>query len=56
MKRKIPLELAMGRRNRPHDLFKNPEVESYLGLLDEAMDLELEELGAQGHFEAFAEA
>jgi hypothetical protein len=50
MKRKIPLELAMGRRNRPHDLFKNPEVENYLGLLDEAMDLELEERGALGHF------
>jgi cytochrome P450 len=56
MKRKIPLELAMGRRNRPHDLFKNPEVESYLGLLEQAMDLELEALGERGRFEAFAEA
>jgi cytochrome P450 len=56
MKRKIPLELAMGRRNRPHDLFKNPDVETYLGHLEEAVRLELAELGERGTFEAFAEA
>jgi cytochrome P450 len=56
MKRKIPLELAIGRRNRPHDLFKNPDVETYLGHLEEAMRLELAELGERGRFEAFAEA
>jgi cytochrome P450 len=56
MKRKIPLELAIGRRNRPHDLFKNPDVETYLGHLEEAMRLELAELGERGTFEAFAEA
>ena len=56
MKRKLPLELAMGRRNRPHDLFKNPEVEAYLEHLEEAMRLELAELGESGRFEAFAEA
>jgi cytochrome P450 len=56
MKRKIPLELAMGRRNRPHDLFKNPDVESYLDNLEAAIALELEELGARGRFEAFREA
>jgi cytochrome P450 len=55
-KRKIPLELALGRRNRPHDLFKNPDVESYLGHLEAAMALELDALGARGRFEAFAEA
>ena len=56
MKRKLPLELAMGRRNRPHDLFKNPDVEGYLEHLEAAMELELAELGARGRFEAFAEA
>jgi cytochrome P450 len=56
MKRKLPLELALGRRNRPHDLFKNPDVEGYLGHLEAAMSLELAELGPRGRFEAFAEA
>jgi cytochrome P450 len=56
MRRKLPLELAIGRRNRPHDLFKNPDVESYLGHLEQAMRLELAELGERGSFEAFAEA
>jgi cytochrome P450 len=56
MKRKLPLELAMGRRNRPHDLFKNPDVESYLEHLEAAMQVEMEELGPRGRFEAFAEA
>jgi len=56
MKRKLPLELAIGRRNRPHDLFKNPDVESYLEHLEGAMQLEMDELGASGRFEAFAEA
>jgi cytochrome P450 len=56
MRRKLPLELVRGRRNRPHDLFKNPDVESYLGHLEAAMQLEMAELGASGSFEAFAEA
>ena len=56
MKRKLPLELALGRRNRPHDLFKNPDVESYLEHLEAAMQLEMDELGPRGRFEAFAEA
>jgi cytochrome P450 len=56
MKRKLPLELALGRRNRPHDLFKNPDVETYLEHLEAAMRLEMDELGSSGRFEAFAEA
>jgi cytochrome P450 len=56
MKRKLPLELALGRRNRPHDLFKNPDVESYLEHLEAAMSVELAELGPRGRFEAFGEA
>ena len=53
-KHKIPLELAVGRRNRPHDLFGNQEVESYLENLERAVDHELAALGAAGTFEAFA--
>ncbi len=53
---KIPLELAIGRRNRPHDLFKNPDVETYLGNLEAAVALEIDALGESGEFEAFAEA
>ncbi len=56
MKRKLPIELAMGRRNRPHDLFKNPNVETYLGHLEDAVALEIDELGNRGTFEAFAES
>jgi cytochrome P450 len=56
MKRKLPLELAMGRRNRPHDLFRNPDVEGYLEHLEAAMALELDAFGLRGRFEAFAAA
>jgi len=55
-KHKIPLELAIGRRNRPHDLFKNPDVETYLDNLHRAVALELEALGTSGELEAFREA
>jgi len=54
MKRKLPLELVMGRRNRPHDLFGGQEVEDYLEHLEEAVRLQIDELGPQGSFEAFA--
>ncbi len=56
LKRKIPFELAAGRRTLPHDLFKNPDVETYLGHLERAVTLEIDELGERGTFEAFAEA
>ena len=56
LKRKIPFELAAGRRTLPHDLFKNPDVETYLGHLERAVTLEIDELGDRGTFEAFAEA
>lgn len=56
LKRKIPFELAAGRRTLPHDLFKNPDVETYLGHLERAMELEIADLGARGTFEAFREA
>jgi cytochrome P450 len=53
-KHKIPLELAVGRRHRPHDLFGNQEVEGYLENLERAVDHELAALGDGGTFEAFA--
>jgi len=53
-RRKIPNELAIGRRNRPHELFKNPDVESYLEHLERAVALEIETLDQRGTFECFA--
>ncbi len=50
---KLPLELALGRRNRPHDLFGNQEVEHYLDALEGAVRGSLDELGASGSFEVF---
>jgi hypothetical protein len=47
-KHKIPLELAIGRRHRPHDLFGNQEVEGYLENLERAVDHELAALGTAG--------
>jgi len=52
---KIPAELFVGRRNAPHHLFAGEEVERYLGDLERAMTYEIDELGASGTFEAFAE-
>jgi cytochrome P450 len=53
---KMPAELLVGRRNRPHDLFRNPDVETYLDRLEEAVALETRELGDAGTFDAFAGA
>jgi cytochrome P450 len=51
---KAPRELVIGRRNRPHDLFGNQELEGYLAQLERAVALSLDELGDAGRFEAFA--
>jgi len=51
---KAPLELLVGRRHRPHDLFGSQEVEGYLGELERAVALQLDELGDAGRFESFA--
>ena len=53
VRHKAPLELVIGRRNRPHDLFGNQEVEGYLAQLERAVARQLDELGASGSFEAF---
>src|SRR4029453_3664410 len=47
-KHKIPLEIAVGRRNRPHDLFGNQEVEGYLENLERAVAHELAALATAG--------
>jgi cytochrome P450 len=53
MKRKLPVEMVIGRRTMPHDLFAREDVEEYLGCLEAAVDVQLSELGAQGEFEIF---
>jgi cytochrome P450 len=53
-KNKVPLELLAGRRHRPHDLFGAGEVETYLDALEDAMALQLADLGGEGRFEVFA--
>jgi len=53
-KHKAPRALLAGRRHRPHDLFGSQEVEGYLGELERAVALQLDELGNAGRFESFA--
>jgi cytochrome P450 len=55
LKLKIPGELFAGRRNGPRTLFGGEDVERYLANLEEAVRLEIAQLGAQGRFEVFAE-
>ena len=54
IKAKVPEELFVGRRNTPHSLFGRQETESYLDGLEEAMTMQLAELGASGDVELFA--
>jgi cytochrome P450 len=51
--RKLPQELFARVRTLAHDLFGAQDVETYLGHLDHALDLEVRELGAEGTFDAF---
>ena len=55
LKLKIPAELFAGRRNGPRTLFGGEDVERYLANLEEAVRLEIEQLGTSGRFEVFAE-
>ena len=54
LRAKVPIEVFLGRRNRPHDLFGSQEIERYLDVLEEAVRMELEELGTDGRFEIFS--
>jgi cytochrome P450 len=51
---KVPEELMLGRRIRPHDLFGSEEVEGYLSAVGDAVALQVDELGAEGRVDAFA--
>jgi len=53
IRRKVPLELLVGRRTFPHDLFGKQDVEDYLDRLESAVGLQLDELGESGMFEIF---
>lgn len=55
LKLKIPGELFAGRRNGPRSLFGGEDVERYVVNLEEAVRREIEQLGASGRFEVFAE-
>jgi cytochrome P450 len=52
---KLPPELLVGRRTTPHHLFGAQRVEGYLADLEQAVGLELDELGDAGTVEVFAE-
>ena len=52
---KLPPELLAGRRNAPHQLFGAQKVEGYLRALDDAVSVELAELGPSGRFDVFDE-
>ena len=52
--RKLPAALFAERRTFAHDLFGAQDVEGYLDALDWAIGVQLDELGANGEFEAFA--
>ncbi len=54
IKHKVPHELLAGRRNSPHQLFGSSDVERYLGNLERAVALEIDELGPAGTFEIFS--
>jgi cytochrome P450 len=54
LRHKVPEELFSGRRNLPHDLFARDDTETYLERLEEAVRLQLDELGPSGQFEIFA--
>jgi cytochrome P450 len=56
LKLKIPGELFVGRRNGPRNLFGGEDVERYVANLEEAVRVEIEQLGESGTFEVFAHA
>jgi cytochrome P450 len=51
--RKLPEELFAGVRTMAHDLFGAQDVETYLGHLDHALAITLDELGTDGELDAF---
>lgn len=54
LKRKLPVELLVGRRTFPHTLFGRQETEDYLDRLEDSMRQHLDELDTRGRFEIFS--
>ena len=54
LRRKVPDELFDGRRTVPHALFGKDDVAAYLGNLDHALDVALDEIGEEGELDVFA--
>jgi cytochrome P450 len=54
LRHKLPPELVIGRRTRPHDLFGGEDTQGYLQCLERAVDAQLAEMGDSGSFEGFA--
>src|SRR5690349_1378226 len=53
LRRKLPDELFVGRRTFPHDLFARDDVVQYRAVVDRAIDLTWQELGAAGTVDVF---
>ena len=53
LRHKVPDELFAGRRTFPHGLFAREDVAAYRENLEQAVALQLGELGRSGEFEAF---
>ena len=54
LRRKVPDEVFVGRRTLPHALFGRDDATAYLANLERALDVALEELGAEGELDVFA--
>jgi cytochrome P450 len=54
LRRKVPDEVFDGRRTLPHALFGKDDVTTYLGNLEGALDVAVEELGLEGELDVFA--
>ena len=54
LRRKVPHEVFAGRRTLPHALFGRDDAAAYLANLERALDVALEELGAEGQLNVFA--
>ncbi len=53
LRRKLPEEIFVGRRTLPHQLFGRDEVATYLDNLERALDVTVDELGAEGTVDVF---
>jgi cytochrome P450 len=54
LRRKLPDEIFAGRRTLPHELFGRDDVTTYLGNVELALDVTVDELGDAGEVDLFA--